>query len=101
MISFKDNIIVDNSENAKFLRISTKPKIDLSINTISVRIFRLDSPYISNTIIEDLFSTKIIDQSNQANNFSFDIPITQGKFSVDIKFLSGEELVDSFIITLV
>lgn len=97
MISFKDNIIVDNSHNAKSLRISTSPPIDLSINALSVRLLRLDSPD-KLQLVGECTSTNIIEQSEQLNNFSFEIPITQGKFSIDVKFLSDKELVDDFIV---
>lgn len=87
---------IDNSDNAKFLRISADPNIDFSQNITTVRLTRLNSPDLQSLIAEFTSTTQIFN-ARQTNSYSFAIPISQGQFILDI-LLHNDEGVNDFYI---
>ena len=73
--------IIDNSKGLSTLRISSSNHYDFRKNLIAVRLTNAEN---ANEIHEDYYSSTIIGENNQANSLSFDIPISKGKYIIDL-----------------
>ena len=88
---------IDNLEGAKYLIISATPQTDFFKTITQVRITNYDQSSIS-TLLDEFLSPKQIVVFNQANPFSFIVPIRSTKMLVDVTIMSDSNGVDDFFI---